>query len=164
MLKYYITFIFCAAAFFCSAQNLKLNNLEACINKTATRVSDSLVNKGWKLDASLTGSEQNDNYKTFSFGNLKTDPKKALAWLRVHDERTNVNRVYYQAPSQEAYEEMLKEIEALKLTKSDSDIMEGQILTIYTGPLFTYQTITYGTSYTIVVISTRYFNEHLQPR
>lgn len=163
MQKYVFLFLFCTGSLFCKAQILQLNNLEACINKNATHVSDSLVNKGWKLDAALTGANETDNYKTFSFGNLKTDPKKALAWLRVHDERTNVNRVYYQAPSQEAYNAILKEIEALKLIKSDSDIMEGQVLTVYTGPLFTYQTITSGGSYTIVVISTMYFNEHLEP-
>lgn len=162
MLKYFFTLLICFTAFFCEAQILSLKDLEICINKTATHVSDSLVNSGWKLDAALTGDSDNDYYRTFSFGNLETDPKKAIAWLRIHTERTAVNRVYYQAPDQDTFDQFYKEIKALPSTQSEPQTIEGQTMTAFIGKDYAYQAIVSGTSFTIVVISKKFYLDHTQ--
>jgi len=162
MLKYLFTVGMCLGIMVCNAQVEKLKDLEICINHTATHVSDSLVNKGWKLDPALTGSYEQDFYRTFSFGNLETDPKKAQAWLRIHTERTAVNRVYYQAPDEKTYLRFVAEIEALKTDKTEAQIIEGQTITTYKGENYAYQTIVFNGTYTIVVVSKKYYADHTQ--
>ncbi len=136
MLKYFFTVVMCLVIVVCKAQVGSLKELEDCISNTTTHVSDSLVNKGWKLDPALTGYYENDYYRTFSFGNLETDPKKAMAWLRIHTERTAVNRVYYQAPDEARFNRFLQEIEAKKISKSSPQTIEGQTMTAYIGKRF----------------------------
>ncbi|WP_354331310.1 hypothetical protein [Pedobacter sp. CG_S7] len=162
MLRYCFTILICLGMIVCNAQVQNLKDLEICINQTITHVSDSLVNNGWKLDPALTGYVENDYYRTFSFGNLKTDPKKAQAWLRIHTERTAVNRMYYQAPDEENFLQFLKEIEAVKISNTKPQIIEGQSITSYIGSDFAYQTISFNATYTIVVISKKYYSDHTQ--
>jgi hypothetical protein len=145
------------------AQVDNLKDLENCISKTTTHVGDSLVNKGWKLDPALTGYYENDYYRTFSFGNLETDPKKAMAWLRIHTERTAVNRVYYQAPDEAIFNRFLQEIEAKKISKTSPQTIEGQTITAYIGNDFAYQTIISNGNFTIVVIGKKFYTDHTQP-
>ncbi len=152
--------IFCMATLVGSAQVQQLKDLENCINQTATHVSDSLVSKGWKLDAALTGAAENDFYRTFSFKTLKTDPTKAQAWLRLHTERTAVNRVYFQAPDEDSYLLLMKEIEAKKVSNTEPQVVEGQTITSMLGNDFAYQLITANGNYTIVVISKTFFMNH----
>ena len=144
----------------CKAQVGSLKDLERCISKTTTHVGDSLVNAGWKLDPALTGYYENDYYRTFSFGNLETDPKKAMAWLRIHTERTAVNRVYYQAPDEDTFNRFLQEIEARKIFKNSPQTIEGQTMTAYVGKDFAYQTIVFNGNFTIVVIGKKYYADH----
>jgi hypothetical protein len=163
MLKYLFTIGLCLGLFVCEAQVMNLKDLEVCINKTATHVSDSLVDKGWKLDPALTGAFEKDYYRTFSFKNLQTDPKKAQAWLRIHSESTAVNRVYYQAPDEDTFLRFLQEIEASQPSKTEPQTIEGQTITAYMGKDFAYQTIVFNGNYTIVVISKKYYLDHSQP-
>nr|WP_199082887.1 hypothetical protein [Pedobacter sp. ASV19] len=162
MPKYFLIVCLCFCTFLCKAQVSSLKDLEACISRSAVRVGDSLVGKGWKLDIAMTGNFENDYYRTFSFGNLKTDPTRALAWLRIHNTESAVNRVYYQAPDKAAYTLLLKEIEALQPDKSDGQIVDNQILTIYSTKKFIYQSIVTSTSYTIAVIAPSYFQDQTQ--
>ena len=143
----------------CGAQVTTLKNLQLSIGKTATHISDSLVNKGWKLDASLTGAFQNDAYRTFSFGNLDTEPTKAMAWIRIHNERSSVNRVYFQAPDESAYLLLVEELNTLKPEPLSPETAEGQTITTYLGKDFVYQTIFFNGNYTFVVISKKYYND-----
>ena len=141
-------------------QPINLQLLEYCINRTATQVSNSLVSQGWKLNAELTGSLDGDNYRTFSFGNMETDQKKAIAWLRIHSAATSVNRVYYQAPDEETFQFLLAEIRAGNATSSLPQVIDGQTLTVYTGADFAYQTIHAGNTYTVVVIDKQFLATH----
>ncbi|MEJ5963445.1 hypothetical protein [Pedobacter immunditicola] len=160
MLKYFITVVMCLGMIVCKAQVEQLTDLEICISKTTTHVSDSLVNAGWKLDPALTGNYESDYYRTFSFGNLETDPKKAMAWLRIHTERTAVNRVYYQAPDEETFNRFQQEIEVRKIVKNSPQTIEGQTMTAYVGKDFAYQTIVSNGNFTVVVIGKRYYADH----
>ena len=160
MLKYLFTVVMCLGMMVCNAQVGSLKDLEICISKTTTHVSDSLVNTGWKLDPALTGYFENDYYRTFSFGNLETDPKKAMAWLRIHTEKTAVNRVYYQAPDEDTYNRFLQEIEARKIFKNSPQTIEGQTMTAFVGKDFAYQTIVFNGNFTIVVIGKKYYADH----
>ena len=82
-------------AFSAKAQVQKLQDLEVFIHQNITQVSNSLVEQGWKLNATLTGNNEGDYYRTFSFGNSADDGNKALAWIRIHSTGTPVNRVYF---------------------------------------------------------------------
>lgn len=159
MLKYFLGLMLSFSIFTCTAQVSGLKDLEALINRSAARTSDSLVRKGWKLDIDKTGNYESDFYSTFSFGNLKTDPARAIAWLRIHNTEPAINRVYYQAPDKTVYVRLLKEIEALQADKADSQIIDNQILTIYTSKKYIYQSIVTSTSYTIAVINPSYFRD-----
>ncbi len=164
MLRYFFITGICLFATVCNAQLTTLKNLQHSIGQTATHLSDSLVNKGWKLDPTLTGAFQNDAYRTFSFGNLKTDPKKAMAWIRIHNERASVNRVYYQAPDESAYLLLLEELNKLEPEIGTPDTVEGQTITTYTGKDFIYQTILFNGNFTFVVISKNYYNNYKSTR
>jgi hypothetical protein len=169
MLKYTCMLLLCFMLFSAQAQDttalpIDLQRLEACINKTAIQVSNTLISEGWKLNAELTGSVDGDSYRTFSFGNMETDQKKAIAWLRIHSAGTPVNRVYYQAPDEETFAKLVEEIKGRKTTASLPQTIEGQTLMVYTGDNFAYQTIVAGTTYTVVVISKHFLASHSAPQ
>jgi hypothetical protein len=169
MLKYTSTLLLCLMLFSAYGQDtpalpIDLQRLQVCINKTATQVSNALISEGWKLNAELTGSVDGDSYRTFSFGNMETDQKKAIAWLRIHSTGTPVNRVYYQAPDEETFVQLVEEIKGRQTTVSLPQTIEGQTLMVYTGDDFAYQTIVAGTTYTVVVISKQFLAAHAAPQ
>ena len=169
MIRYTATLLLCLLLFATRAQDttslpINLQCLEACINKPASQVSDSLIMEGWKLNAELTGSMDGDSYRTFSYGNLETDQRKAIAWLRIHSAGTPVNRVYYQAPDEETFEQLVEEIKARDATASLPQTIEEQTLIVYTGDDYAYQTIVAGTTYTVVVISKAFLAAHAAPQ
>ena len=169
MLKYTCTLLFYFLLFSALAQDtttmpIDLQRLETCINKTTTQVSNTLVTEGWKLNAELTGSVDGDSYRTFSFGNMETDQKKAIAWLRIHSAGSPVNRVYYQAPDEASFLQLVEEIKSRNTTASLPQTIEGQTLIIYTGDEFAYQTIVAGDTFTVVVISKKFLAAHTAPQ
>ena len=150
-------------AFSAKAQVQKLQDLEVFIHQNITQVSNSLVEQGWKLNATLTGNNEEDYYRTFSFGNSADDGNKALAWIRIHSTGTPVNRVYFQAPDQETFHLLVKELDMRKISKSAPQHIEGQSLTAYIGPDFAYQAILSDQSYTLVVIAKKFYETHAAP-
>ena len=169
MIRYTCTLLLCLVLFTARAQDIatlpiNLQRLEAYVNKPASQVSDSLIKEGWKLNAELSGSMDGDDYRTFSYGNLETDQKKALAWLRIHFAGTlPVNRVYYQAPDEETYSRLVVAIKATQSAASLPQTIEGQTLTVYTGDNYVYQTIVSASTYTVVVISKEFFTANTSP-
>ncbi len=155
-MKYLYTFLFCFAGLCCNAQELSFEQLISYLNQPAKIVGDSLNVKGWQSVTSMSDTKDDQMYQTFSFGKLKADTTQALAWLRIHADQQVVNQLYYQLPGQEAYLQMLSKIKASGTEKKEMQTIENnQVSTYYQSTAYTFQTITGGGSFTVMMMIKR---------
>ena len=155
-MKYLYTFLLCFAGLCCNAQELSFEQLISYLQRPAKVVGDSLSVKGWQPVPAMSDTKDEQMYQTFSFGNMKADSTQALAWLRIHADQQVVNQLYYQLPGQEAYLEMLRKIKVSGIEKKEMQTIENnQVSTYYQSTDFTFQTITGGGSYTVMVMTKR---------
>lgn len=153
-MKYFYTLLLSFTCLFAAAQDLSLDRLTAFIHMPAKSVSDSLAVKGWKPVAELSAIKDNQMYQTYSYGNLETDKSQAVAWLRIHADNQVVNQLYYQLPDLETYTKVLNALKIIGTEKKDMQSIDNkQINTFYQNKEYTFQTITGGGSYTLMVMS-----------
>jgi len=155
-MKYILIFLFCLFAFLGKAQELGLNQVISFINQPVKAVNDSLTAKGWQEHPELSGVQNNQLYRTFSFGNLGPDSKQALAWFRIHADDEVVNQLYYQLPGPELYTKLVTGLKAISTEKKDAQQIENkQIITYYQNADFTFETIVGGGTYTLMVLTNK---------
>jgi hypothetical protein len=151
-MKYALTILLCLSVLFSNGQNLKLNQLKSFIGQPVSSVTDSLVHEKWQVRPELSGAQGKQLYKTFSYGNHKSEQSKALSWFRIQADNEVINQLYYQLNGIEAYNLILKEIKESGTEKKDiQDIENKQISTYYLSSDYIFQTITGTDSYTVMV-------------
>lgn len=152
-MKYLYTVLLCCFCLLCKSQELSFDQLISYLHQPAQVVGDSLNSKGWKLNAALSATREEQMYQTFSFGNLKGDSTQALAWLRIHADQQLVNQLYYQLPGQEAYAQLLNKIKSSGTERKEMQTIENnQVSTFYQSQDYTFQTIAGGGTYTVMVM------------
>jgi hypothetical protein len=155
-MKYIFSLLMVFAAAAASGQELRLSQLKSFISRPVPSLSDSLTHTGWSVRPELSASQGHQLYRTFSFGNLKEEQTKAIAWLRIHADNNRVNQLYYQLPGAEQYELLLKEIrEAGAEKKGIESIEDKNINTYYVSADYTFQTIVGAGNYTVMVMSNK---------
>lgn len=162
-MKYVFTLLFCLSVFLCQGQNLELEQLKSIINQPVPSITDSLIKQGWTVRPELSGVQGNQLYQTFSFGDSKDEQAKALAWLRVHADNEIINQLYYQLPTAEQYELVLKQIKAVATEKKGVPNADGDknINAYYLSSYYTFQTITGDGNYTIMLLMNKTPQEKL---
>lgn len=155
-MRYAITLIFCLFTLYSSAQNLELKQLQSFLEKPVEAVSDSLNHKGWIPHQELSGTQGDQLYKTFSYGNKAADKVKALAWFRIHADKGIINQLYYQSPGKPQYDLLLAEIKQTGAVKKEAQGIENkQISTYYVSKDYIFQTIVSADSYTIMAMQNK---------
>jgi len=157
-MKYSLTFLFCLCAFLGRAQNLELNQLKLFIYKPVTEVTDTMQHKGWVVRPELSGKKEKQLYQTFSFGHLKKEKEKAIAWFRIHADNGIVNQLYYQTPGVEQFNLILDEIKKIGTERKNvQSIEDNKLSTYYVSEGFIFETTAADGNYTIMVMTDREF-------
>ena len=155
-MKYLIALCLCFFSLSGFGQHLELSRLKSLIGKPVVIIADSLAKKGWKVHPELSGKKDNQLYQTFSFGTLKAEQVKALAWFRIHADNGIINQLYYQLTGKEQYNLMLTEIKKDGAERKEvQDIEANQISTYYVSPEYIYQTIAGNGNYTVMVTANK---------
>lgn len=152
MNKYIFTLLLSFCSLFANGQEESLHQLISYLEQPTKKVTDTLVAKGWTIDAALSAEKDNELYQTFSFGNLQSDKKQALAWLRIHASHQVVGQVYYQLSGREAFFKLMSEMDKIVTEKKEMQNIENkQINTYYESDRHLIQTIVGGGSYTLML-------------
>ena len=155
-MKYLVAVWLCFLACSGFSQHINLSRLKSVIGKPVIAISDSLAKKGWKAHPELSGKKDNQLYQTFSFGTLKSEQVKALAWFRIHADNGIINQLYYQLTGKDQYNLMLAEIKKDGAERKDvQDIEANQISTYYVSTEYIYQTIVGTGNYTVMVTANK---------